>query len=100
MENQEKKTTYKKVDYILGGLAAIGSMKLTRALVKASIETRNPIIGLCLLTFECAVGIETFAHTAIGSKTARDMFAEVKERAKKAAEEVIAAKDEEEKDNG
>lgn len=98
MADQEKKT-YKKVDYILGGLAAIGGMKLTKALVKASIETRNPIIGLCLLTFECMVGIETFAYTAIASKTARDMFGGVKERVKKAAEEV-AEEIEEEKDNG
>ena len=100
MENQEKKSTYKKVDYILGGLAAIGSMKLTRALVKASIETRNPIVGLCLLTFECAVGIETFAHTAISSKTARYIFGGVKEGVKKFAEDVVAEDDEEEKDNG
>lgn len=100
MENQEKKTTYKKVDYILGGLAAIGSMKLTRALVKASIETRNPVVGLCLLTFECAVGIETFARTAIGSKTARYVFGGVKEGVKKFAEDVIAEDDKEEEDNG
>ena len=87
-KNNEKneRLEVNKIDYIFGGLSAIGAMKLTRALVRASIETRNPIVGASLLAFECLIGVGTLAKGTLMSRSTRELIKGLKETFKEIAE--------------
>ena len=63
-ETKKNATEYNKIDIAVGAFAAIGAAGLVRSLVKATVETRNPILGLGFLTFEVVTSIRSFANAA------------------------------------
>lgn len=79
MEKKKEKVDLNKVDIILGALGAIGSSKLVHSLIKATVETKNPLVGLGLITIEVYAAVKGFCSVAYMSNNTRDLVRQAKE---------------------
>lgn len=100
-ETKKNAVNYNKIDIAVGAFSAIGAAGLIRSLVKATVGTRNPILGLGFLTFEVVTGIKAFADAAYVSSKTRSFVKETGETVRKEAADAAdnAEDDEEDVDN-
>ena len=70
---KDNNVNFSSVDLVIGGLAGIGSIALTRSLVKSAVEKINPLFTVAFVALEAYAGIKTMSEAIYISAKVRDM---------------------------